>query len=255
MNIDWTIEKRDVDQVRTLVSSATEGRFTASRIRDNVAPEYLPVFERGSFWRVMLGCLLTTQQRSGPDSSVTRFLGRRPFCPALDQCVEDTVEALVVQELTQFGGIRRGKTIAKQVRDNLIWLDAGGWEQIEHHFSLLLAQRSRPPRTEDMGEEKNAADLLSNNLAGFGPKQSRNLWQWLGLTRYEIPLDSRVTRWLNDIFPFNISSLGLADSSYYDFVMRGVHALCAQAEVLPCVLDAAIFASYDRDWAEEELEY
>jgi hypothetical protein len=254
MRIDWTIDRQDLDRVRTIVTASTESLFVASRIKDNVAPECLPVFERGAFWRVMLGCLLTTQQRSGPDSSVTRFLRRRPFCPALDECGVETVEALVVNELTKFGGIRRGKTIAEQVRDNLIWLNTGGWPQIERQFGRLLAQRSRQPRTEDTAEEKRAADLLSNSLAGFGPKQSRNLWQWLGLTRYEIPLDRRITRWLNDIFPFKISAPPLADSSYYDFVMQGVHLLCARAEVLPCVLDAAIFASYDRDWAEGELE-
>ena len=161
----------------------------------------------------------------------------------------------MVNHLTNFGGIRRGKTIAAQVKTNLIWLEASGWGQIEHQFGRLLEQRTRAPQIEDVVEEKKAADLVATYLAGFGPKQSRNLWQWLGLTRYEIPLDSRITRWLNDIFPFRISSAGLANPGYYEFVMQGVHRLCDQAEVLPCVLDAAIFASYDRDWAEDELEY
>ena len=33
---------------------------------------------------------------------------------------------------------------------------------------------------------------MSERLAGFGPKQARNLLQGLGLTRYEIPIDSRI---------------------------------------------------------------
>ena len=145
MRIDWTIEQRDTDRVRELLGSATESRFVLSRIKDNVAPECPPAFGRDEFWRVMLGCLLTTQQRSGPDGSVARFLGRKPFCPALDKCIVETVEAEVVNELTNFGGIRRGKTIAAQVKANLVWLQAGGWVEMENQFARLLTQRSRPP--------------------------------------------------------------------------------------------------------------
>src|SRR3712207_8726784 len=39
---------------------------------------------------------------------------------------------------------------------------------------------------------------IDDSLKGFGPKQSRNLLQGLGLTRYEIPIDIRITRWFND---------------------------------------------------------
>jgi hypothetical protein len=39
---------------------------------------------------------------------------------------------------------------------------------------------------------------------GVGPTQARNLLQSLGLTWYEIPLDSRVVRWLRDRLGWNI---------------------------------------------------
>lgn len=165
------------------------------------------------------------------------------------------MQALVDKELSSFGGMRRGQTIAAQAGENLRWLESGGWVRIEQQFETLSAQRARQPRPEDAAEERGAAYLVSENLKGFGPKQSRNLWQWLGLTRYEIPLDSRVAGSLNNnIFPFHLSAPGLADSGYYDFVMNAVSVLCAAAEVLPCIFDAAVFASYDRDWRLEELD-
>ena len=88
---------------------------------------------------------------------------------------------------------------------------------------------------------------MGENLKGFGPKQSRNLWQDLGLTRYEIPLDSRVTDWVNvnEILPFKLTAGALADRAYYEFVMDAFQTLCRAAGVLPCVLDAAVFSVKD----------
>jgi thermostable 8-oxoguanine DNA glycosylase len=100
--------------------------------------------------------------------------------------------------------------------------------------------------------EREAADFIADHFKGFGPKQSRNLLQSLGLTRYEIPIDSRITKWLNDFgFPVRLSAGALADRNYYDFVSEGFQQLAAQSEIYPCVLDAAIFASFDRGgWSE-----
>jgi hypothetical protein len=39
-------------------------------------------------------------------------------------------------------------------------------------------------------EERKCAEMINDTLLGFGPKQSRNLLQRLGLTKYEIPIDS-----------------------------------------------------------------
>ncbi|MGH9436026.1 MAG: hypothetical protein ACRD06_08515, partial [Terriglobia bacterium] len=80
-------------------------------------------------------------------------------------------------------------------------------------------------------------------LEGLGPKQSRNLWQWLGLTRYEIPLDSRVAAWINKNLdpPVKIDPKELSVPARYESVLDHVQALCDAAGVLPCLLDAAAF--------------
>lgn len=106
-------------------------------------------------------------------------------------------------------------------------------------------------------QEREVARYLQKLLHGFGPKQSRNLLQWLGLTRYEIPIDSRITRWLNDFgFPVPLTATALKDAGYSGFVLDGIQALCATSDVFPCVLDAAIFASFDGDaWTQENTIY
>ena len=103
--------------------------------------------------------------------------------------------------------------------------------------------------------EREVANFIDERLVGFGPKQSRNLLQSLGLTRYEIPIDSRITKWLTEFgFPVKLSAGALADQGYYEFVMDAVQQLCREADEYPCVLDAAIFSSFDDGgWTEKNV--
>jgi hypothetical protein len=183
---------------------------------------------------------------------------------------------MVSAALSAFGGLRRGLTIARQAAANLTQLEAGGWLRVEENFQELLSRRSRLPDPGDFALEREAAVFVQGNspvpegsrprrrkrpatwdgLGGFGPKQSRNLWQWLGLSRFEIPLDSRTTTWLNSnrIFPFVLSAQALADENYYAFIMDGVRNLCAAAGILPCVFDAVVF-SLGENWHADSLDY
>jgi hypothetical protein len=68
----------------------------------------------------------------------------------------------------------------------------------------------------------------------LGLKQSRNVLQVLGLTRYEIPLESRLTHWLNGFgFPLYLSASSLGDLAVYELVEDGFQALCERIDVLP----------------------
>lgn len=90
-----------------------------------------------------------------------------------------------------------------------------------------------PPPPADHLRPETAADFLDDTFAGIGPKQSRNLLQSLGLSRYEIPIDSRITKWLNAFgFPFHLTADGLADRHYFAVVSKGIRILCTAADVL-----------------------
>ena len=109
---------------------------------------------------------------------------------------------------------------------------------------------------ENLADEREVANFIDDTFWGFGPKQSRNLLQMLGLTRYVIPIDSRVLKWMNDIgFPIPSSSGLLAYRDYFEFIEDGLNELCSRAGIHPCILDAAVFGSFDgdngADWTEE----
>ncbi len=248
MKIEWLIEQPDCDALNAFVTQHMSKTFVVERIRLNVeGPE--PSFSRSRFWRALVMCLLTTRQRSGPDSAVTRFLNRDPFPLSLAVCEENSSAGYMTQVLRVAGGIRRADTIGTQLSQNLRTLEGGGWPLVEEIARRLVQQRSSNPMDAHKNGERSAAAAVDEGFEGIGPKQSRNLWQSLGLTRYEIPLDSRVAKWLKKAkFPLSVSPNLLADTDYYNFVLDGVQLLCAKSNVLPCIFDAAVFASYDPEW-------
>lgn len=229
----------DVAALRAFVEQYSTDPFVVSRTKRNLAKRKRRL-DRADVWHALVGCLLTTQQRSGPNSRVARLMRARPFPLAYERVAKSRHrEDLVVRSLQTWGGIRRGPTIGRQLSRNLELLEGGRWDEVLRAINALRSNVSRE-------EEHAVAQALAAELHGLGPKQSRNLLQSLGLTRYEVPIDSRLTRWLNDFgFPVKLSANALSDQNYYDLISDGFQQLCAAAGVHPCVVDAAIFASYD----------
>jgi hypothetical protein len=248
MKHTWTIEPTDCKKVKAFLDLFRDNLFVRQRIERNLRDE-TPVVEKAAFWQQMVACLLTTQQRSGPTSAVTRFIRTTPFLLAYKTCLaQPNVEKFAKDTLTKFGGLRRTNRLASEIANNLTVLEEGLWRRTLDTLATLLTHQT-------VKAERDAADFIDENFAGFGPKQARNLLQSLSLTRYEIPIDSRITKWLNEFgFPVRLSASALADTNYYCFVMDGFQALCQASGVAPCVLDAAIFASFDGNgWTEENI--
>ena len=254
MQFQWQVDQNDIACVRAFVAFHAANPFVRVRVKRNLAAAK-PAVDRSEFWKQMVGMRMTSVQRSGPNSAVARFLRRAPFPLSYDQ-VDGQPEGdgrrdLIASALRAHGGIRFPDKIAADLSENFNRLNAdNGWDTALAQVNVLVLPA-------EAGAEREVARFLQNLLHGFGPKQSRNLLQSLGLTRYEIPIDSRITRWLNDFgFPVTLTATALADAGYYEFVLDGIQALCAASEVFPCVLDAAIFASFDGDaWTQENIIY
>jgi len=250
MKIDWKISKRDAQSIRTFVSSMSNNAFVQKRKRRCI--ENTPkTITKNAFWHEMVSCLLTTQQRSGPNSPVNKLIGKHPFPLRLSICRQKSnLPRYVEKTISSFGGIRRGTTIGYEMQHNLHVIEGKHWKAIRRAMQSLN-RNSKPD------EERRVAELIREHLKGIGPKQARNLLQGLGLVRYETPIDSRITKWLNHFgFPVTLSASALGDPNYYNFVMDGIQILCQRAGVYPCMLDAAIFASYDGDaWSKDDKRH
>jgi len=246
MRLEWIIEGKDVERVHALMAKMATNAFVVHRRKN---PEARADVTKQELWFQMLSARLTSAQRSGPGSHVTRLIRTKPFLLALEEVLDaDEREAFISERLRHSGGIRFADKIAVEMARNLKTLESGGWEP-----TLAACNRlTKANGTRDL-EVEVAGHLMA--FVGFGPKQSRNVLQSLGLTRFEIPIDSRVTDWLNDFgFPVRLTAGALSDPNYYTFVSDGINQLCAKADVLPCTFDAAVFAEVDGNgWTPENV--
>jgi len=244
MNILWNISDNDIQKLKNVLIE-NENPFLTKRKERNVLRQNI-VIDKNTIIKTMIACLLTSQQRSGPNSIVGQFLQKKPF-PITFELVEksENVEKVIKQILVENGLTRYINRISQFFATNITKIQNDLWTIIDELNRLKLVDSKE--------EERKFADILANRFSGFGPKQSRNFLQSLGLTKYEIPIDSRITNWLNDFgFPVTLTSSALSDNGYYHFVSDGIQELCDKAKIYPCLLDAAIFSSFDDgEWKEE----
>jgi len=247
MKLTWEIEEKDIEKVVSFYNKWCDDPFVRLRKKRNIDTPR-PIISKKNTWMALVGCLLTTQQRSGPGSAVKLILDKNPFPLNYTDCSNKTdIENFIKETLISFKGIRRAPTISQQLMLNHKRLENGLWKSL-----LDLAEQIN--MSNDPILERKAAHFLAKNLNGIGPKQSRNLLQWIGVSKYEIPFDSRITKWLNqNLLNFQLSATMLSDQTYYDIVSDGIQFLCQKANVLPCIFDAVIFTSFDGGWSESDV--
>ena len=246
MELSWKLGPGEISHLHAFVAKMSTNAFVRYRIKNNVeTPPAVVAIER--FWEIMVGCMLTSQQRSGPGSPIIRLISAQPFPLRYSRFLEMAEPEVEAQRiLKEYGGIRFTTRIPQQLAANLRALQSGLWQQTEQALQQVVNESSP-------AAERIAAAFIDKHYQGFGPKQSRNLLQALWLSKYEIPIDSRITKWLNEFgFPIKLSSFALSDPDYYNLVSDGIQAMCQQSGLLPCVLDAAIFASFDGDARNDE---
>jgi hypothetical protein len=259
MKVSFEFDLREINAVKRIVADklASNRRFVQYRLLHNIQGP-LPEIDDDKLWMAHMMCLLTTQQRSGPNSPINLFLECEPFPLSLSNCrTKDSLEDAAFQLLTDAKGIRRTNRIAKAVSENLKLLEYGEWDELRRWRDKLLYQRGEIPDSNHRAHEEDASNYM-NRFIEFGPKQSRNFWQSLGLTRYTFVLDSRIVSWLRENLEIKtglLTAQGLGDVRYYNFISEILLDLCNQANILPCMLDAAIFDSFDEatEWGNETI--
>lgn len=248
MNINWNVSQADIKKVKKVIAD-NENAFLLARQLRNVEKQNI-VIDKDTILKTMIMCLLTSQQRSGPNSMVGLFQRLDPFPVTIEILTAvKNVEKFIMDTLIQNRLTRYVNRISSFFDSNYRKIEERNWTIINDLEELKIS--------DSKVKERNIADNLANDIKGFGPKQSRNFLQALGLTKYEIPIDSRIMTWLNDFgFPVALTSSPLGDKGYYHFVSDGILELCEKAEIYPCILDAAIFSSFDNnEWTEENTKF
>ena len=238
MNIIWEISESDIEKVIDFVN-VHKNPFVENRINRNVNRKNIQI-NRDTIIKTMLMCLLTSQQDSSPDSNIGVFLRKKPFLLTYEFLSKVTVIEVVLSSVLKENGLTRFfNKVPKYFSNNFSYLEETNW-------ALLTKLENSLKRESTKQSERALADSVDKIFKGFGSKQARNFLQSLGLTRYEIPIDSRIMNWMKDFgFPILFSPTALQDKAFYHFVSDGIQLLCEKANIYPCVLDAAIFSSND----------
>jgi hypothetical protein len=236
---NWLVDDASLAQWKRFVAENSNKDLPRRRYDLNVRRNGIDL-SKGNIWRVLVGCQVTTQQRSGPNSAVSRFLNSES--PALDirSCRgSKNLSDLLERELTA-AGLRRAHIIASNLTAIWTHLEGGEWKILLTHLETLRTYST------SLKEKGVVGYLLAGKYPGLGQKQSRNFVQWIGLSRYEVPLDSRVLKKMREFgSSFVPSGAALTDEAVYLFVQDCLQQVSRALDIYPCMLDACIFASFD----------
>lgn len=239
----WKIEPVQIEWVEEMIDEYKSRDIYQHRLAKNVRHDRLDL-SRENYWEKLIGCVITSQQRSGPGTKVHEFMNREEFPLQLANWPEEGKVNFAQNTLADNGlpGRKKGKWIAQ----NHNWFQIGGAE-----FLMQMGEGLREAQAgswkSQINREVAAAVAVQPFYKGIGPKQGRNYWQWLGLSQYEIPLDSRILNWIESMPATHpaveVEQNDLSDEQTYRRVMSWIQGLSKEAEILPCLLDIAVFLS------------
>ena len=238
MKLLWDFNTKDINRWEEFINDNINNEFVLDRVERNLNRKHV-VLSKQRLWYVHIGCQVTTQQRSGPDSLVSIFLNSDSRALNYNKCVEaKNLESLLRNEFKK-ANLRRSNVMAKYLSEIFRKLEDGEWKTLNSHLKSLQKRTTK-------NKERKVAQYISGAFKGLGPKQSRNYIQWLGLSRYEIPLDSRITKTMKKLgFKFVPKANALSDETVYLLIEDGLQELSKILDIYPCILDACIFSSFD----------
>lgn len=237
MEIDWRINDVDVQKVNDFVTLQLNEPHVANRVARNVNSQGL-LINRDTILQSLFYSLILPNQKHSVNPQITTFFKK----------ITSSLKYITIVNLTDIREFifetskKHGITLdlykePEYFSDNFNLLESTNWVLLD-----LLIKKSC--QKEAKKAEREIADNVDTMFKGFGAIESRIFLQYLGLTKYEIPIDMVVSDWLNDFgFPVTISVTALQDRNYYHFVSDGIQLLCAKANVYPCVLEAAIHSN------------
>ena len=167
MKIDWDITQSDIEKILAFSKLFESEEFVKQRIRDNVESP-APEISREIMWEGIFDCLLSSQQKSGPESHIAHFLHIKPFPLSVNACLnEKSPQNFIRQRLENHGGIRFKNNVAKYAAYNLNWLEDGGWNELEKVLLPLIQQRKKNPEPPHQKYEREVAHKLRDIFKGI----------------------------------------------------------------------------------------
>ncbi len=240
MKVTIEIEENDIQAIKKIIQDESNNDFVKDRI--NIINK--PKTSSEDFWHAIITGLLSSQQKSGPDSPVSKILHKKPFEFSLSiLSSKKNIQSYVLSVLSSYKGIRFSNRISKFAAENYLIFNQEK-EQIKEKINRIVTS------TEDKRAslEKDFCLFLIEKFNGIGPKQSRNILQSIGLSKYEIPIDSRIIKWIKKFMHYELplDAKLFSSEDYYSFTLKIIQDMCKKTDIIPAIFDACVFSSFDK---------
>lgn len=235
MELIWKLNDSDIITVRDYVKK-NKNQSVEKIINRNIK-HIDRIIERDSLLKKMLICLLSSDTDSYPESKIEHILGKRSYLLDYQYLfkVRD-IEKLFQEVFQTFGNTKYVNKVPKFFSANFEFLEETDWD-LESEIKGSLE------RELTIFDERKLADMVDRSFKGFGSKEARSFLLALGVTKYEIPIDIPLIRWLENFgFPIKFSKTALQDILFYHFVSDGIQKLCEISDIYPCVLYTSILS-------------
>jgi hypothetical protein len=138
MEFRWVISQDNRKPYGDFVERHKGHSIVKDRIDRNLKHNDVDI-SKGNFWRVLVSCLLTTQQRSGPGSRVAEFIKAGDPVLDFDYCSTAKNLSKVVEETLSKNGLRRTERIATEIDHAISWLKQDGWPAVKPQLDLIAS--------------------------------------------------------------------------------------------------------------------
>jgi hypothetical protein len=123
VGLDWNISQDDVKKTREFIKQNESKVYARKRVKDNISfPP--PEINREIIWECMFDCLLSTRQKSGPNSPIAIFQNQKPYPLSYEVCLQqNNIENFIRTQIGTNPSIQYKNKIAKFAAYNLTWLE------------------------------------------------------------------------------------------------------------------------------------
>jgi hypothetical protein len=236
MELIWKLSDSDINRIRDFVKKYKNPNV--EKIINRNINHVDRTIDKDSLLRAMLICLMSSETDSYPESRIEQIFRKKPFLLSCQYLFKVSNIEYAFQETFQaFGVTKYLKKVPKYFSTNFDFLVETNWD-LESEINRSLDHELTKY------DERKLADRVDKSFKGFGSKEARSFLLALGVTKYEIPIDYKLLKWLNNFdFPIKFSKIALQDILFYHFVSDGIQKLCEISEIYPCVLYASIISS------------
>lgn len=196
------------------------------RIALNLCHESLDL-SREKFWRSLLLGVITSMKKASAIEKAKAL----PIFDYRKVCREKDKLDFFREQLSHVG---RQKRSSIQLVSNFQKME-NQWEELEE---MLISLKDGTTL-----EKERKAALLLQKFDGIGPKQSRNILQMLGLSRYVIPIDSRIIETVRTLGGIDIPDIArpLSREPAYRHIEDQLNELAKALDLEPCVLEVSLY--------------